>query len=229
MHRQCPRIDRACSPVVNHAARPWAGRAEQPVHQWVLSFPCPYGALFATRPAVLSRVLWCVWRPAARSTRRAWVHVSGYRRSRLDSRKVGVALIEQHVRFVRRHRRRYPQHRCSSAVVPSAAECASRCEIVRSQRCAVEFVDSLLIETSGNRHSHAHESRWQRARLPVHQVLQYGEGIGLCRVYDPASGTDPSTAPPVSSTSVEWWIALVNDSVGVPGGFRPEDHADPVR
>ena len=170
-----------------------------------------------------------VCRPTARSTRQAWVHASGYRRDRLDSRKVGVALIEQHVRFVRRYRGRYPQHRCSSAVVPLVAERASRCEIVRSQRCMVELVDSLLLETGGNRHSHAHESRRRRARLPVHQVLQYGEGIGLCRVYDPASGPDPSTAPPVSSTAVEWWIALVNDSVGVSGGFRPEDHADPVR
>ena len=156
-------------------------------------------------------------RPDA-SSRQAWVHASGYRRGRLDSRKVGVALIEQHVRFVRRHRGRYPQHRCSSAVVPLVAERASRCEIVRSQRCTVEFFDPLLFETGGNRHSHAHESRRKRARLPVHQVLQYGEGIGLCRVYDPAPGPEPSTAPPTSSTAVEWRIALVNDSVGMPGG-----------
>ena len=163
-------------------------------------------------------------RSSAPSTRQAWVHASGYRQGCCDLRKVGVALIEQHVRFVRRHRGRYPQHRCSSAIVPLVAERASRCEIVRSQCCAVEFVDSLLLETSGNRHSHAHESRWKRARLPVHQVLQYGEGIGLRRVDDPASGSDPSTAPPVRSTAVEWWIALVNDSVGVPGGIRPEDN-----
>ena len=35
---------------------------EQPIHQWVLSFPYPLRFLFATRPAVLSQVLAIVYR-----------------------------------------------------------------------------------------------------------------------------------------------------------------------
>ena len=35
---------------------------EQPVRQWVLSFPYPLRFLFATRPAVLSQVLGIVYR-----------------------------------------------------------------------------------------------------------------------------------------------------------------------
>ena len=35
---------------------------EQPIRQWVLSFPYPLRFLFATRPAVLSQVLGIVYR-----------------------------------------------------------------------------------------------------------------------------------------------------------------------
>ena len=35
---------------------------EQPIRQWVLSFPCPLRFLFATRPAVLTQVLGIVYR-----------------------------------------------------------------------------------------------------------------------------------------------------------------------
>ena len=35
---------------------------EQPIRQWVLSFPYPLRFLFATRPAVLSQVLAIVYR-----------------------------------------------------------------------------------------------------------------------------------------------------------------------
>lgn len=168
------------------------------------------------------------WR-SPRPTRQPGVYVGGYRRVRLDSWKVGVVLIEQHVRFVGRHGGWRPQNRCPSPVVPLVAERASRREVVQSQLRAIDVVNPLLLETGGDRHSHAHETRRKCSRPPVHEVFQYCEGVRLCRVYDPASGADPSTAPPMSSTAVEWWIALVNDSVGVPGGFRPEDHADPVR
>jgi len=39
-----------------------AVRGEQPIHQWVLSFPCPLRFLFATRPAVLIQVLDIIYR-----------------------------------------------------------------------------------------------------------------------------------------------------------------------
>ena len=35
---------------------------EQPIRQWVLSFPYPLRFLFATRPAVLTQVLGIVYR-----------------------------------------------------------------------------------------------------------------------------------------------------------------------
>jgi hypothetical protein len=35
---------------------------QQPVRQWVLSFPYPLRFLFATRPAILSQVLGMVYR-----------------------------------------------------------------------------------------------------------------------------------------------------------------------
>ena len=38
---------------------------EQPIRQWVLSFPYPLRILFATRPAVLSQVLGIVYRAIA--------------------------------------------------------------------------------------------------------------------------------------------------------------------
>ena len=38
---------------------------EQPIRQWVLSFPYPLRFLFATRPAVLSQVLGIVYRAIA--------------------------------------------------------------------------------------------------------------------------------------------------------------------
>ena len=62
MHRQCPRFGRACSLVVSHVARPCAGRTEQSIRQWVLSFPCSPRFPFATRHAVFSRVLGIVYR-----------------------------------------------------------------------------------------------------------------------------------------------------------------------
>jgi hypothetical protein len=62
---------------------------EQPVRQWVLSFPYPLRFLFASRPAIMGRVLGIVYRVIAAYL----VHKAGF--TRKTARTGAVTLIQR--------------------------------------------------------------------------------------------------------------------------------------
>ena len=82
---------------------------EQPIRQWVLSFPYPLRFLFATRPAVLSQVLGIVYRAISTFLiRRAGLHVGAGARTgavtliqRFGSVKTGEIIEEQEYTRIR--------------------------------------------------------------------------------------------------------------------------------
>jgi hypothetical protein len=65
---------------------------EQPVRQWVLSFPYPLRFLFASRPAIMGRVLGIVYRVIATHL----IKKAGF--SRKTAQAGAVTLIQRAVR-----------------------------------------------------------------------------------------------------------------------------------
>ena len=144
----CRPIRRWPSLALDHDAPAYGERAPTVTSPTADSDQTARATAAATRGTITRRYA----TPAGSTAGKARIHGCWLRRIHLQSGEVSVSLIEQHVRFIRRHHGRHPQHRRPSPRVPAVAQCARRHEVVRGQCGGIEIVDSLLIETSRNRH-----------------------------------------------------------------------------
>ena len=147
----------------------------------------------------------------------------------IQSDEILVRLINEDVRFHRRDHGGHPQHRRLATLVPIIANCPKFPVVAAFDFWQIVAVQFFLLDVVGDVGGDANEALGDGTGLPVHQVLEHGQRIGFCRVYDVLSGADPAAVPTVAPGTVERRVFWADDAVDASDVVRRGGHADRVR
>ena len=103
------------------------------------------------------------------------------------------------------------------------------CVVILRQDWRIDRVELFLLDLIRNLHFHATQRRGQGARLPVNQVLKYGERVGFGCMYNPSAGAYPATSPAIAPGPIEWWVSGADNPVGSGVSLTRGGHAGLAR